>query len=152
MRLADHSGNEFQLVILGYQHPDVHEDRWDSNWLLVSGTVSTAAGLQWQFSAPCVTTFELEELAEWLDELSDDGRGPGQFDFTEPHVRFAYVPWPKRTLQLTLSGEGAPPQTSLQGREATVTLDFPLSEADAAELAAQIRDALADFPPRGGAA
>jgi hypothetical protein len=152
VRLADHSGNEFQLVILGYQHPDVGEDRWDSNWLLVSGTVATAAGQKWQFSAPCVTTFELEELAEWLDELSADERAPGQFDFTEPHVRFAYVPWPKRTLQLTLSGESAPPETSLHGGEATVTLDFALSEADASDLAEQIRDALADFPPRGGAA
>ena len=152
MRLADQSGNEFQLVILGYQHPDVHEDRWDSNWLVVSGTVATAAGRKWQFSAPCVTTFELEELADWLDELSADHRTPGQFDFTEPHVRFAYMPWPKRTLQLTLSGEGAPPQTPFQGREEAVTLDFPLSEADASDLAEQIRDALADFPPRGGAA
>ena len=69
VRLADHSGNEFQLVILSYQHPDVHEDRWDSNWLLVSGTVATAAGQRWKFSAPCVTTFELAELADWLDEL-----------------------------------------------------------------------------------
>jgi hypothetical protein len=152
VRLTDPSGNEFQLVILGYQHPDVHEDRWDSNWLLVSGSVATAAGQKWQFSAPCVTTFELEELADWLDELSADGRAPGQFDFTEPLVRFAYVPWPKRTLQLTLSGEGAPPETSLHGGEATVTLEFSVSEAEASDLAEQIRDALADFPPRGGAA
>jgi hypothetical protein len=152
VRLADHSGNEFQLVILGYQHPDVHEDRWDSNWLNVSGTVATAAGQKWTFSAACVTTFELEELAEWLDDLSADGRAPDQFEFTEPHVRFAYVPWPKRTLQLTLSGEGAPPQPSLQGRGGEATLEFPLSEADASDLAGQIRNALADFPPRGGAA
>ena len=152
MRLAAHSGNEFQLVILSYQHPDVHEDRWDSNWLNVSGSVATAAGQRWTFSAPCVTTFELEELADWLDDLSADGRAPGQFEFTEPHVRFAYVPWPERTLQLTLSGDGAPPEISLQGGGATVTLDFPLSEADASDLAGQIRNALADFPPRGGAA
>jgi hypothetical protein len=62
------------------------------------------------------------------------------------------VPWPERTLQLTLSGDGAPPEISLQGGGATVTLDFPLSEADASDLAGQIRNALADFPPRGGAA
>jgi hypothetical protein len=109
VRLTDSSGNDFQLVILSYQHPDVHEDRWESNWLLVSGAVATADGQKWKFSAPCVTTFELEELADWLDELSADGRSPAQFAFTEPHVRFAYVPWPKRTLQLTLTGESAPP-------------------------------------------
>jgi hypothetical protein len=152
VRLADHAGNEFQLVILSYQHPDVHEDRWDSNWLLVSGTVATAAGHKWTFSAPCVTTFELAELADWFDELSADGRAPGQFDFTEPHVRFAYVPWPKRTLQLTLTGEVAPPAVAAHEKEAGVTLEFPLSEGDAKEFAGEIRDALADFPVRGGAA
>jgi len=95
---------------------------------------------------------QVDRLATVLDELSTDGRAPGQFDFTEPHVRFAYVPWPKRTLQLTFTGEGAPQAVSAQEREAGVTLEFPLSEADARELAGQIRNALADFPPRGGAA
>ena len=73
---------------------------------------------EWQFSAPCVTTFELAELADWLDELSADGRAPGQFDFTEPHVRFAYVPWPKRDTPAARSrGEGAPPETvAVSGR------------------------------------
>jgi hypothetical protein len=152
VRLKDPSGNDFQLVILSYQHPDVGEDRWDSNWLLVNGTVATADGQKWKFSAPCVTTFELEELADWLDDLAADGRAPAQFDFTEPHVRFAYVPWPKRTLQVTLTGEGAPQAMSVREKEAGVTLEFPLSETDASELAGQIREALADFPTRGGAA
>jgi hypothetical protein len=152
VKLRDRSGNEFQLVILGYQHLDVHEDRWDSNWLNVSGTVATAAGQKWKFSAPCMTTFELAELADWFEDLSTDGRGPSQFAFAEPHVRFAYVPWPKRTLQLTFTGEGAPQELSDQDRETGVTLEFSLSEADAIELAGQIRDALSNFPVRGGAA
>ena len=152
MKLNDRSGNEFQLVILSYQYPDVHEDRWDSNWLNVSGTVATAAGQKWKFSAPCMTTFELAELADWLEELSTNGRGPTQFAFTEPLVRFAYVPWPKRTLQLTFTGEGAPQEIPDPEKEAGVTLEFPLSEADATELAGQIRNALSDFPIRGGAA
>jgi hypothetical protein len=150
--LKDRSGTEFHLVILGYQHPDVHEDRWDSNWLNVTGSVSTADGRKWKFSAPCMTTFELAELADWLDQLSTDGGGPTEFNFTEPHVRFTYVPWPTRTLQLILSGEGAPQELPDAEKDAGVTLEFPLSEADATELAAQIRDALADFPLRGGAA
>ena len=152
MRLKHSSGNELQLVILSYQHPDVKEDRWDANWLNVSGTVATAAGRKWKFSAPCVTTFELEDLADWLDELSDDGRSPAEFEFAEPHLKFAYVPWPQRTLQVTLSGPGAPPAASDQEKATAVMLEFPLSETDASELAGQIRDALSDFPIRGGAA
>jgi hypothetical protein len=152
VRLKDDSGNEFQLVILSYQHPDVHEDRWESNWLLVSGSVATAAGQKWKFSAPCVTTFELAELADWLDDLSKNGRSPGQFEFAEPHVRFGYVPWPKPALQLTLSGEAGPPANAAEEQKPEVTLEFGLSAADPTALAAQIRDALSDFPIRGGAA
>ena len=152
MRLKHSSGDEFQFVILSYQHPDVHEDRWDSNWLNVSGTVATAAGLKWKFSAPFVTTFELRDLADWLDELSTDNRSPAEFEFAEPHVRFAYLPWPRPTLQLTLSGPGAPPAASDQERETGVMLEFPLSGPDASDLARQIRDALSEFPIRGGAA
>ena len=151
VRLEDSSGNEFQLVILSYQHPDVHEDRWDSNWLVVNGTVATAAGQKWRFSAPCVTTFELADLADWLDELSRNGRSPEQFEFAEPDVKFGYVPWPTRTLLLTLSGAGAAQAPAGEAAEG-VTLEFPLSGADASALASQIRDALSDFPIRGGAA
>jgi hypothetical protein len=145
------SGDEFQLVIVRYQFPDVHEDRWDSNWLVVNGTVA-AGGETWIFTEPCVTTFELADLADWLDGLAANGGQPSAFEFTEPNLKFAYVPWPRRAVQLTLAHESAPESLTDDQRRAGVTLEFPLSAQQTATFAAEIRQALTDYPIRGGAA
>jgi hypothetical protein len=151
MRITSASGEEFQLVIVRYQHPDVHEDRWDSNWLIVHGTVATASE-QWGFTEPCVTTFELADFADWLDELAQDGSQPSSFDFAEPNLKFAYTPWPRRAVQLTLAHESAPPSLSEVERRTGATVEFPMSSSQAAALASEIRQALLDYPIRGGAA
>ena len=151
MRIRNGDGDEFQLVIVRYQHPDVHEDRWDSNWLVVNGTVA-AAGEQWAFTEPCVTTFELADLADWFEELAADGDQPSTFEFAEPNLRFSYTPWPERAVQLTLAQESAPSSLSVDDRRAGVTVAFPMPGATAVDLASEIREALVDYPIRGGAA
>ena len=151
MRLTSTSGDEFQLVIVRYQYPDVHEDRWDSNWLIVNGSVA-AAGQKWRFTDPCVTTFELADLADWLDDLAADGHESSAFEFTEPNLKFTYTPWPHRAVQLTFAHESAPPSQSEVERRTGVTVEFPMSPPQAEALAADIRTALSDYPIRGGAA
>ena len=148
MRITSASGDEFLLVIVRYQSPDVHEDRWDSNWLIVNGTVA-AAGEKWVFTEPCVTTFELAELADWLDELASE---PSAFEFTEPNLKFTYVPRPRPAVQVTLAHESAPASLSEVERRIGVTVEFPLSVQQTATLAAEIRQALHEYPVRGGAA
>jgi hypothetical protein len=150
MRITSASGDEFQLVIVRYQFPDVHEDRWDSNWLIVNGTVA-AAGEKWIFTDPCVTTFELADLADWFDGLAANGAEASAFEFTEPNLKFAYVPSP-RAVQLTLAHESAPASLSELQRRAGVTVEFPLSVQQTETFAAEIRQALHDYPIRGGAA
>ena len=97
MRITSASGDEFQLVIVRYQFPDVDEDRWESNWLIVNGTVA-AAGEKWVFTEPCVTTFELADLADWLDELAANGsRVVGvRVHRAESEVRVCAVAAPRR--------------------------------------------------------
>jgi hypothetical protein len=151
LKITSPSGDEFQMVIVRYQFPDVHEDRWDSNWLIVNGSVS-AGGEKWRFTDPCVTTFELADLADWLDELADDGSQPSAFEFTEPNLKFGYTPWPERAVQLTFAHESAPPTRSEVERRNGITVEFPLSGSQATALAVEIRQALTDYPIRGGAA
>jgi len=151
IRLTSASGDEFQLLIVRYQYPDVHEDRWDSNWLIVNGSVS-AGGEKWRFTDPCVTTFELADLADWLEELATDGSQASAFEFTEPNLKFTYTPWPQRAVQLTFAHESAPSTRSEVERRTGVTVEFPLSGSQAAALATEIRQALTDYPIRGGAA
>lgn len=44
MRLKGEDGTSFELKIEGYQFPEIQDDRWDSNWLVVSGRVAHPAG------------------------------------------------------------------------------------------------------------
>ena len=152
MRLKAASGNTFELLILRYEFPDITEDRWDSNWLVVSGKVATADNT-WGFIEPCVTTFELADFAEWLEELGRDGEDVAECAFTEPNLEFFYSSTPCPVLRVRFAHESAPPwlkETSQ--RAAGMTLDFPISHAIARDAAAELRNALIEYPIRGGAA
>jgi hypothetical protein len=148
MKLKSEDGNAFEFHLLRYEHPDVTEDRWDSNWLVVSGKV-TAGDRSWLFVEPCVTTFELEELSQWLDDLASH---PSEAVFAEPNLAFSYMPWPSPVIQVRFAAGSAPPWLQPEEREQGTTLDFATSAEHARALAAELREALAEFPTRGGAA
>ena len=152
MRLKAASGNALELIIVRYQFPDVHEDRWDSNWLVVSGNVATSEGKSWHFTDPAATTFELADLADWLRDVALRENSYDDFEFTEPNLAFFLSTDPTPTLRVKFAHESAPPWVSEHQRVAGVFVDFPLSEADVAVAADELRDALNDFPIRGGAA
>jgi len=152
LKLRAECGNSFELVVLGYEYPDVVEDRWDSNWLVVGGRASTA-NQSWRFSAPCLTTFELTELADWIESLGSDPPDATDCVFTEPNLSFSYVVTPEPVLRVRFAHESAPPWIEDVGaRAAGVTLEFPFSELNTVAIAAELRNALMEYPIRGGAA
>ena len=152
MRLKSQSGDSFELLILRYQFPDVHEDRWDSNWLVLSGKVATRDGQTWHFTEPAATSFELADLVVWLREVALRENSDDQFEFTEPNLAFSVSSTPAATLRVKFSHDSAPPWLTEHERFAGVVVDFPLEETDLAVAADELRDALNDFPTRGGAA
>jgi hypothetical protein len=153
MKLTTASGNSFELGIVGYEHPDITEGVWESNWLVMSGAV-TLNGLSWRFVDPCVTTFELADLAGWLEKLphpTADGAHE-HCSFTEPNLEFSYAGAPESVLRIRFAHESAPPHLDEEARFAGVVMELPLSEVDLRAAAGEIRNALIDFPIRGGAA
>jgi hypothetical protein len=152
MKLRTESGTSFELVVLRYEFPDVTEDRWDSNWLVVSGKVTTD-GQSWRFTDPCVTTFELSELADWLDNLAGTAAEPSDCAFTEPNLTFSYSPAPIPRIVVRFAHESAPPWLNEgDARLAGMTIDFPLAALDVAAVAQDLRNILLEYPIRGGAA
>ena len=149
MKLRSASGNSIELVVLRYEFPDLTEDRWESNWLVINGTVA-AGEHRWRFTHPSVTTFELADLADWLDGIARGEGVPPEFAFTEPNLKFVCASTPERALRVTFAQESAPPTGD--GTVSSITLDFPFSDIDPADVASQVRDVLIDFPIRGGAA
>ena len=148
MKLQAEDGTTFELHLLRYEHPDVTEDLWDSNWLVISGRVAHGER-SWRFVEPCATTFELEQLADWLQSL---GAQPADLAFAEPNLAFAYLPWPRPVLQIRFAAGSAPPELADEERASGVTIDFLTSPDQAQRLAADLRAILVDYPTRGGAA
>jgi hypothetical protein len=63
----------------------------------------------WRFQDACLTTFELRQLAEWLDGVAQGVPDPDFGYFTEPGLRLDYCSEPEPAVSLTLALECAPP-------------------------------------------
>jgi hypothetical protein len=152
MKLKARSGNAFEAVMLGYEHPNVTEDWWDSNWLIVNGKAATPQS-SWRFVEPCVTTFELAGLADWLQTLRRDAPPSDEYGFAEPNLQFSYSRLPAPTLRVRFAYASAPPDcTDDDQRARGVTLEFPIAELNIDEIVGEVRNAVIEYPIRGGAA
>lgn len=150
MKLVGRDGTSLELSVGGYQFPEIADDRWDSNWLMVSGRIRHPHG-SWTFTDACLTTFELERLASWLDDVAVGRPDPDSGDFTEPNLHFYYRQEPEPTIEVRLAYESAPPwlvgEPPLEG----VTIEFPVAMNDPRGAAAEVRSFIHRFPVRGPA-
>ena len=87
MKLASKDGQSVELRILGYEFPHLETALYDSNWLVVVGNVSNSRG-SWQFTHPCLLTYEADKLASWMDALVEANRFPTTCGFIEPNLEF----------------------------------------------------------------
>lgn len=129
-----------ELTIAGYQFPNPsgnEENNWDLNWLVIEGKVECEdKSKNWTFRDPCLTTFEVEELAKWLE-------GPSRLPvkiFVEPNLKFTFSP---PYLVVVFSHESAPPW-----RNRGSTMAFTLDKNDLPSLAASLRTQLEKYPFR----
>jgi hypothetical protein len=138
----------FGLVITGYQFPEISNDEWDSNWLIIDGSVSLS-GREWHFRDPCLTTFEAMRLADWLEACAQ-GKAPKPYcGFTEPNLQFDLVD--AHTVRVSFALESAPPWAR-QGDDWTKHgFNVPVGPA-LVKAASELRYQLERFPVRGGRA
>jgi hypothetical protein len=148
MRLIGQEGEEFRLQVVGYESPEITEDEWDSEWLIVAGEVSCARG-RWKFRDPCLLTVEVEALASWLADLRVGGTGP-ELEFIEPNLRFKYVEgFEGGGVGVAFSQEAAPPWANDGERYGEgYALTFPLSSNDLAVASAALLGMLLKWPIR----
>ncbi len=142
-------GNDarLELDVIGYQFQNADLDGWDSEWLIVAGTVSCEQG-KWKFRDPCLTTFELQALAKWLRTAANNASA--EIGFTEPNLSFARA-GAANAEQLTISfaQECAPPWATDHEKYGNgFSLGFPIALIDCAALADDIDKILGQFPAR----
>ena len=77
-----------ELKISNYQFPDNQEGDWDGNWLNIYLKVDSKVG-KWQTIDPSLTTWEVQEIIDWFDQLSADKEPEFRLmTFTEPNLSF----------------------------------------------------------------
>lgn len=148
MKLTGEHGVAFELNIDCYQFREV-TDYWDSNWLMVRGDVEHPRG-GWTFRDPCLTTFELEQLATWFDEVDMGTAAADNGHFTEPNLSFDYVVASEPEIRVTFAHESAPPWLVKQDQRANgAVITLPLRLNSPRETARSLRSLLSNYPKRG---
>jgi hypothetical protein len=150
VRLQGTNGSELALRPLRYRWPDVHDDPWDANALVVDVRILSDHGA-WHVEDPCLTTFEAARLARWLAAVALGEPRAVAAGFVEPNVELRVVAASARraTLQATVALESRPPWLASSGPGAAdLTLVLELDRAAVMEAARDLADELRDFPLR----
>jgi hypothetical protein len=112
----------FRLRIVGYQFPEA-TDLDDANWLMINGDCSLA-GRQWTFTDPCLETWDVGELASWLEALAVGRNAKPLLEFTEPNLAFQVLEG--NILRVIFSLESSPDR-DFNAPESERRLDVPIT-------------------------
>ncbi|WP_295630543.1 hypothetical protein [Novosphingobium sp.] len=127
-----------------YQFPDIVDDDWDSNWLIVSGEADLDGRL-WSFRNPCLTTFEVERLADWLDCVVARQTAQSICGFTEPNLEFECMS--DETVRISFWLEALPPWAKPGSGLGDIGFEVPINDA-LSTTATCLRNILSRFPIR----
>ena len=77
-----------EIRLLGYQFPHSLDKEWDGNWLNLYFKIESQVG-NWQTTDPSLTTWEIQLLIDWLNELADNKQPKFiELGFTEQNLSF----------------------------------------------------------------
>ena len=93
MYIGQAGENQIELLVEGYQNPDVAQNYFEANWLMISLKVQTPQA-QWQAKAPAILSNELNRFIAWLQAIGEDVAQNRFFDFEDPSL---YVCMTERT-------------------------------------------------------
>jgi hypothetical protein len=134
-----------ELQILGYQFPHLETKEYDSNWLIVAGNITHQRG-SWQFTDPCLLTYEAEQLASWMDAVADAELPSDYCAFTEPTLEFrALLNIDRPVVRLYFDLEARP---SWATKVEEIFLEFAIEDLDLRSIAQQWRTELSAYPER----
>ena len=127
-----------------YQFPEIINDEWDSNWLIIAGNAELD-GKSWTFRDPCLTTFELEHLANCLDQVFLSEAESAYCGFTEPNLDFERLS--EQEVRIAFSLEALPPGCERDGDFGEIGFNIPINDQLPAA-AKSLRALLDQFPVR----
>jgi hypothetical protein len=135
----------FDLRFAGYQFPGDATSEYDSNWLVVEGVVRHPRG-DWRFRDPCLLTYEVARLADWLEAVGAGTEPESWCGFIEPNLSFEVAGKDlERVLRVSFAIEARPRWATA---DEEVAVEFPLATLDLGPAVATLRAQLREFPQR----
>lgn len=164
VQLGSAQGPTIEFEVLGYEFPAASRtDSWDANWLNIAAQIRLEDGRGWEFTHPCLTTFEAAQLGPWLRDLSEienqgEPRSPAvtnpgdRLFFTEPLLAFEAETTSDGGLaiRILLDLEARPPWEPWEEwtGENQFVLRIPVNRQELHVAARQWAEELAPFPQR----
>lgn len=88
MIFSSNDNQTVEIKITNYQFPENQDGDWDGNWLNIYLKVDSKMG-KWQATDSSLTTWEVQEIIDWFDQLSNDKEPEYRLlTFTEPNLSF----------------------------------------------------------------
>jgi hypothetical protein len=138
------TNGSLRLRLLRYEFPEITDDRWDSNWLVVFGE-GHIDGRRWRFESPCLSTVEVGALVDWLHKVAN-GEEVDEIGFMEPHLEFDLIG--RSHVRVSFALEAAPPWVDGYDLDNRIGFDI-LIGPQLANAAADLRSQFDAFPVRG---
>ena len=135
-----------KLHIMGYEIMVIEEEPFEANWLMVRIEVHSPDA-RWTVTEPCLTTYEIEDLANWLEAVQFDTAAETAITFQKPLLAFRLVKEPGAPAALRVYYSLPELQIDRTGVQ-NGRLDFALPELNLAMAVADLRAQLKRFPPR----
>lgn len=148
MKLKDLNGQEFELIVLGYQFPQIVDDEWDSNWLDIQIRVNSKKG-NWIARDPSLETIEIKLLAEWFLAISNDKKVE-EIWFTEPCLKFDLINKTEDmvTIRIFINYEMKPEKIKVDDEE-DFFIDYLLDKKELIQASKELKEYFKEFPVRG---
>jgi hypothetical protein len=152
MELHGPNSDSFEMRVIGYHSAPSSDDR-DSNRLRVY-TRASFDGHAWTVIHPILQTWEILELAEWLDALATSSPPKPDLKFLEPNVSVQVERWSEERMLLRVCFERDHRPVWLEAKSAPgeVFVELECTPEELKEWAADLRQQIEKFPLRGSRA
>jgi hypothetical protein len=150
MLLRGNNNTEFEMKVVGYQFPHLEHEKYDSDWLNLSIRVKLPKG-SWTAVDPCLLTWELAGLTDWLESIADGKPVDSEESFMEPNLRFELIENEPKKLKVYFELESRPSWAPYDGAGMDdMCAEFEINKEELRDAAASLREDLKQFPTRVG--
>ncbi|MBI3662351.1 MAG: hypothetical protein HY234_04790 [Acidobacteria bacterium] len=153
MELHGPTSDSFELRIIGYHSAQEVDDVRETNRLRIY-TRATLGGQVWTTIHPALLTWEILDLADWLDSISVATPLKPELTFNLPNLWLEVQSWSEERVRFRVyfEREHRPPWLETTGVAGEAWADLECSPQELNEWSNDLRQQITKFPPRGRAA